>query len=76
MTTTQTTVRDCWLVERCGDTRQVWGPYTEAQAQRESGRRHAVCRGGLSQRSYDAASLQALQQSGAVWTLSGERLVS
>ena len=70
-----TETRDCWLVERCGDVRQVWGPYTQAQAEREAGRRHAVARGDLQQRQYDAGSLQALQDTGAVWTLSGERLV-
>ena len=34
-----------WLLERCGDHRSVFGPYTPAELKREGGPRYMVVRG-------------------------------
>lgn len=40
------TEKNVWLIEKTGETRHVWGPYTQAHAEREAGVRHAIVTGG------------------------------
>lgn len=39
-----TETKTVWLIELTGETRQVWGPYTEAHARKEAGKRHFLAK--------------------------------
>ena len=39
------TSANVWLAEKTGETRQIFGPYTEARARQEAGGRYALVTG-------------------------------
>ncbi len=63
---------DCYLIERSGPSRAIWGPYPESMARRIAGARHSVVRGsGLVDGSaMNPGAAQAAIQSGRIWLVS------
>jgi hypothetical protein len=58
-----------WLLERSGEHRAVWGPYTLGQAVAQKGTRHLIVRGsGLRPgETLTSGEVQAAAASGRIW---------
>ena len=64
----------CWLVERTGNDRFVWGPYTYANAVREKGSLYVVVGGsGLREgQSLSPGDVQSAYQSRRIYPVSSQ----